>query len=329
VKALDDTLDRIDHAQRKRPFLAFPLAVVKKFGDDKAGYLAALISYYTFFSMVLLLIVFVTILGFVLHGNPDLTNSIKDSVIGQFPVIGKQIKVHSLSGSGVALVFALLGSLWSGLGGVKAAQNAMDSVWNVPQKLRPNFLTSLWRALLMLAVLGVVAIAATILSGIATGGGSFGIALKVAGLIGALALNFAVFLLAFRILTVERLSWGDVLPGAVVAAVAWEALQLLGTYIVGTKLASASATYGALALPVVLLSWLYLGAQVTLYAAEINVVRARKLWPRALRNPPRTEADVMALRRQAKQEERVEPEIVDVRFEQPDDDRGMNRSGGG
>jgi hypothetical protein len=37
----------------------------------------------------------------------------------------------------------------------------------------------------------------------------------------------------------------------------------------------------------------------------------------------------MALRRQAKQEERVEPEIVDVRFEQPDDDRGMNRSGGG
>ena len=329
MKVLDDTLDRIDRVQRRRPFLAFPIAVVKKFGDDRAGYLAALITYYTFFSMFLLLIVFVTILGFVLHGNPKLTSSIEHSILGQFPVIGDQIKVRSLTGSGVALVFALLGTLWSGLGGVKAAQNAMDSVWQVPQKDRPNFLTSLQRSLLMLGVLGVAAVGATVLSGLATGGGNFGIALKVAGLAGALALNFAVFLLAFRILTVAKVSWSDVLPGAVVAAIAWEVLQLAGTYLVGNKLAGASATYGALALPVVMLSWLYLGAQVTLYAAEINVVRARKLWPRALRNPPRTDADVVVLPGEAKQEERVQPETVDMRFEQQVDDRGMNRSGGG
>jgi membrane protein len=97
VKLVDDTLDRVDRAQRSKPFLGFPLAVVKKFGDDKAGYLAALIAYYTFFSMFLLLIVFVTILGFVLHGNPDLTKIIKDSILGQFPVIGKQIRVRSLT----------------------------------------------------------------------------------------------------------------------------------------------------------------------------------------------------------------------------------------
>src|SRR5439155_11322447 len=99
MKAIDDALDRVDRYQRGRRWLAFPLAVVKKFGDDKAGYLAALVAYYTFFSMFLLLIVFVTTLGFVLHGNKQLTDSIAGSVLGQFPVIGHEIKVHSLTGS--------------------------------------------------------------------------------------------------------------------------------------------------------------------------------------------------------------------------------------
>jgi membrane protein len=321
VKLVDDTLDRIDRFQQGHPAVAFPMAVVKKFGDDKAGYLAAIIAYYTFLSMFLLLIVFVTVLGMVLHGNNHLANSIEHSILGQFPVIGNSIKVHSLKGSGVALTVGILGTLYGGLGGVKAAQNAMDTVWDVPQKSRPNFLTSLWRALLMLVVLGVAAVAATVLSGIATGGGSFGVALKIAGLIGALALNFGVFLLAFRILTVARISWADVLPGAVVGAIAWEGLQLAGTYIVGSKISHASQTYGTFAFVVVMLSWLYLGAQITLYAAEINVVRALHLWPRSLRNPPNTEADEIVLRREAKQEERVEPESVDVRFEERDQHR--------
>ena len=140
-------------------------------------------------------------------------------------------------------------------------------------------------------------------------------ALKIAGLVGALALNFGVFLLAFRILTVARISWRDVLPGAIVAAAAWEVLQLAGTYVIGNKISSASQTYGTFAFVIVLLSWLSLGAQITLYAAEINVVRIRHLWPRGLRNPPETDADEMALRREARQEERVPPESVDVRFE--------------
>jgi YihY family inner membrane protein len=297
------------------------MAVVKKFGDDKAGYLAALIAYYGFFSLILLLTVFVTVLGFVLRGNPSFQKSIVHSVLGQFPVIGPKIRVNALRGNGVALAAGLAGMLWSGLGVVKAAQNAMDSVWNVPMKLRPNFITSLWRALVMLVVLGVAAVAATVLSGIATGGGSFGIALKIVGLVAATALNIGVFVLAFRILTVARISWGDVIPGAVLAGVGWEGLQLAGAYIVGNKLSHASQVYGTFGLVIVLLSWLYLGAQVTLYAAEINVVRARHLWPRSLRNPPNTDADEIVLRREARQEERVDPESVDVRFEE----RGQHR----
>ena len=50
--------------------MGFVAAVVKKFGDDQAGQLAALISYYGFVSLFPLMLVFVTILGFVLEDNP-------------------------------------------------------------------------------------------------------------------------------------------------------------------------------------------------------------------------------------------------------------------
>ena len=97
-----------DRAQRKHPVLAVPVAVVKKFGDDQGGGLAALVAYYSFFSLFPLLLVFVTVLGYVLQGNPDLQKSVEKSVLEQFPVIGQQIHVHALTGSATALVIGLV-----------------------------------------------------------------------------------------------------------------------------------------------------------------------------------------------------------------------------
>src|ERR1700760_605724 len=92
-----------DRAQQRRFWLAIPVAVVKKFGDDQAGSLAALIAYYAFFSLFPLLLVFVTVLGFVLQGNPHAQQAVQDSVLSQFPVIGRSIKLHALGGSATAL----------------------------------------------------------------------------------------------------------------------------------------------------------------------------------------------------------------------------------
>jgi hypothetical protein len=51
---------------------------------------------------------------------------------------------------------------------------------------------------------------------------------------------------------------------------------------------------------------------VRLFAAEINVVRRRHLWPRAILQPPLTEADRRALVDYAKQEERRPEERITV-----------------
>ncbi len=135
-------------------------------------------------------------------------------------------------------------------------------------------------------------------------------------------MNFVLFMLSFRILTSENLTWGDVLPGAVVGAVAWTALLALGGYYVSHQLQGASEVYGTFAVVIGLLAWIFIGAQVTLLAAEVNVVRKRGLWPRSLVQPPFTDADVQALTRYAKQEDRRPEERIDVEVEGRRSDAG-------
>jgi YihY family inner membrane protein len=308
---------RADRVQRERTALAIALATIKKFGEDRAGQLAALIAYYGFFSLFPLMLAFVTILGLVLEEDSSLRQQLVDSALAQFPIIGDQIKqnIGSLQGSGLALALGVGGALWAGLGGIKAAQNAMDQVWDVPVKRQPSFPVAILRAVIMLVTLGVFVLLAGFLGGIAAGTEDAPVALRVIGIAGTVVLNVLVFLVAFRVLTVEDVSWGDVWPGAMLAAVLWTILQLLGGYIIGHRLESATQTYGFFAVVIGLLSWLYLGAQVTLLGAELNVVRARRLWPRALDPQDMTPADRRALRELAKVEERREDQVVDVRFE--------------
>ena len=85
-------------------------------------------------------------------------------------------------------------------------------------------------------------------------------------------MNLGLFLLAFMVLTAEPLRPRDVALGAILATVFWETLQLVGTWYVTRGLQRASPTYGVFAVVITLLSWLYLGSQLTLWAAEINVV---------------------------------------------------------
>src|SRR5215218_2482294 len=125
---------RVDRYQRAHGSLGFPVATLKKFGEDRAGHLAALIAYYGFFSLFPLMLVLVTVLGLTLAGNSEFQHRIVDSALAQFPIIGDQIRqnLHALNGTGLALAVGIAGALWAAMAGIKAAQNAMDEIWNVP-----------------------------------------------------------------------------------------------------------------------------------------------------------------------------------------------------
>ena len=235
-------------------------------------------------------------------------------MLHQLPIIGNQIQLHSLKGSVVALIIGLVTSLLAGLGVTGAAQNAMDRVWAVPFKERPNFLQARLRGLGLLAFLGLLFIISTAASGIVSGGFG-GVGDLIVGYVIALVVNFALFFAAFRLMTVSVIPSRDLRVGVIVAGVLWTILQALGGYFIGhvlNKQSDAGKTFG---LVIALLVWLHLGAQVMLYSAEINVVVTRRLWPRSLFGPPEAPADKRTLRALAKVEERSDQQHIDVEFE--------------
>ena len=302
-----------DRLQRRVPALGFPLAVMKKFSDDHAGHLAALIAYYGFFSIFPLLLVLVTVLGYVLQGDQGWYDRIVDSALAQFPVIGDDISVGALRGDTFALVIGLLGAVWAGLGVTVASQRAMDEVWDVPHRRRRNFIGARGRGLLVLVSLGTLNLAITVAVGLIVGGlGSVGV--QASGFALTLLLDVVLFWASFRLLTSREVPLRDLWLGIVLAAVGWAALQTLGGVYVDRVVSRASSTYGFFAIVIGLLSWLYLGGQILLYAAEANVVRVRRLWPRGLFEPV-TAADVQAMRALARTEERTEGARVEVTFE--------------
>jgi inner membrane protein YhjD len=311
-------LRKFDRYQQKHHWLALPLAVVRKFGNDNGGNLAALVAYYAFFSLFPLLLVFVTVLGYVLQGNAGEIQSVESSVRTNFPVVSTYLKFTSLHGSVLALVIGALTSLWSGLGVTAAAQNALDTVWAVPRKNRPNFIQSKLRGAGMLVTIGVLFVIATGASGLVSGGLGSGWVTTVLGLVVSFAANVLVFLVSFRLMTASAIKTSSLLIGVVVAAVVWTVLQSIGGLYVGHVIKHMSPAYASFGFVIALLGWLYLGAQLTLYAAELNVVIDRGLWPRSLFGPPEQDADRETLEALAKVEERHESEEIEVSFRTDD-----------
>ena len=227
-------------------------------------------------------------LGFVLQEESDLGQRIAESAVAQFPVVGDEISgtvsQSRLRGSGLALGVGLGLALWGGLGVAEAAQAAMNGIWNVPRRRYPNFFLRRLRGLAWLVILGGGLLLASVVSGFAAAADTSWSG--PAGVAASTLVNMLLFLVGFRVLTVRNVSLRTLLPGAVLAALAWALLQWLGGWYVDRQLSRASATYGAFALVIGLLSWLYLASTVTLLAAELNVVRNRRLWPRSLAPPP-------------------------------------------
>lgn len=287
-------MDKVDNLQQSRPWLAVPVATWKKFSDNQAGNLAALIAYYAFASLFPLLLVAYTILDIIAMNNPTLADRLK-SALQQYPVIGThlgQTASQGLNRTGIALVIGILLTLYAGRGVGTAMQNAMNTVWGVPRYKRPAFPKNLLRSLGLIAVLGPGEIITIALSTIAGGTGHLGsIGAKIAAFAISLLLNIVLFWLGFRIATSKEVDGKAFRLGAVLAAIAWQILQFIGGTIVGHATNSA---YGVFGVVIGLLAWLYLQAQITLYVVELDVVRTQRLWPRSLAPPPLTHADLRA-----------------------------------
>src|SRR5260370_4008054 len=291
MKAIEHAIRRVDAAQQRHQAPAFVFGVIKKYGDDNGGVLAASLAHSGFVSLFPLLLVLVTILGLIASGDPSLRHEALNAVAKQVPLIGRQLpgNVHQLRRSSVVgLVAGLLALTWGTTGLAQAGLVTMAQVWNLPGPARPGYLQRLGRAGLFLAVLGLGVIVTTLLTSVDAYGHN-ATAIVVLGEAFAVAANIGMYFIGFRVLTPKGVPARKLVPGAVAGGVAWTVLQAIGAYLVHHFLRSASV-YGVFATVLGLLAWSYLGVEITVYAAETNVVLARRLWPRSILQPPLTQA---------------------------------------
>lgn len=316
MNPVERTLRWVDRFQQDTPPLAFAFGVIKKFGDDHAGSQAALIAYYGFLSLFPLLLVLITILGLVV--TPGTEHRVVHSTLAQFPIVGNQLTshngIHALKRSSVVgLIVGLIGTLWGGLGVTQAAQRAMAEVWNVPEVARPGFFPRLLRSLAFLGVLGINVVVMTFVASAASFGSHL-VWFRIGSVALTVVIDVALYVVAFRLLTPAAVRTRALVPGAVLAGVAWAALQQVGGYLVANQLKHSSQVYGYFASVLGLIGFIYLASQITLYAAELSVVWERRLWPRSIIQPPLTDADVRTFTYLAEQGERRPEQRVEVEY---------------
>ena len=304
----------VDGFQRRIRWVGVPYAVQKKFGDDNANLVAVALAWYGFTAIFPLLLVVVTLFGFI--GRASIGTGLVNT-LHEFPVIGSSFNPQSstsLHGSTIGLIIGLLGLIYGAQGVTQTAQLAMATVWNIPQDQRTGFLPRLGRSIAGLITIGGAFLINAFVSGYLTGGTS-DYAIRIPIIAGLLVVNAALYFATFALLTAKVIGPRGLLPGAVVGGVAFTALITVGAGLVTHQLKHTSETYGTFGTVIGIVAFLLLLAKLSLYAAELNPVLSRNLYPRALPlGGEPTEADLRVLSQLVHQEKRREDQAIGVGF---------------
>jgi uncharacterized BrkB/YihY/UPF0761 family membrane protein len=315
MKGLKRFVQALDGWQRRTRPVGIGYAVIRKFGDDDANLWVVALAWYGFTAIYPLLLIVVTIFGFI--GVASLGHGVV-TTLHQFPVIGTEFNPargsSNLHGSVFGLVIGVVGLLYGAQGVTQTAEQAMARVWNVPPVKLPGFVPRLLRSLGGLGIIAGTFVANAFVASFITAHGRPLLIQVVLDLV-MMGANIAFYFLAFWALTPRFERRRDLLPGAVLGGVAFTILTTAGTGLLEHQLRNTSNTYGAFASVIGVVTYLLLLAKLSLYAAELNPVCSRHLWPRALPTMPPTPADNEVLRALAHEERRRPDQHIGVGFE--------------
>jgi len=322
MNPVERAIRRIDATQRRFTPTAFVFGVIKKYGDDNGGVLVSNLAYSSFVSIFPLLLILYAILGLIAAADPSFRESAanaKNAVADQIPLLGQTLAsnvdtAHLQNSSTIGLIVGLLVLIYGVTGLAQAGLFTMEQVWNLPGPARPGYVQRLGRALLFLCLLGGGVIVTTGLAGLTNSLHDKSSWFHILIYVVTAAFSAGMYLGAFRALTPKGVPTRSLLPGAITGGILWTVLQVLGTWLVHRFLHS-NSVYGVFATVLGLLAWIYLAIEITVYSAEINVVLARRLWPRSIVQPPLTEADRASMALQALQNQRRPEQHIEVTFD--------------
>jgi membrane protein len=281
-----------------KEFVTVAKATVKELGKDEVGNMAAVLTYYTFFSIFPILLLAISfasmflkpqdatdfVFGNVMKVAPGFVNLLQDAMTEAF-------KDRNRTGWIALVGFATL--IWSATGAFSALDKAINRAWEaekvssfIVSKL-VSFAMLVGLALLFLvSVLASSALAATrsitsaVAGGDVPGSQIFWWAANVAV---SLAIIFLAFAMTYRFLPRCDVNLRDVWPAALLAAIAWTIVKELFALYLGSSIANYSATYGTLGTVFALLTWIYLSSFIIMLGAEFSseTARVRRLRPKA------------------------------------------------
>ena len=252
---------------RRWPWLGKVVRVQERFSEVHGTQMAAAVTLNAFLSIFPLLVVAIAGVGWASGAVADLPGEVIERLAlkgNAAELVTGAIDAAERSRRAASVV-GLLGLLWSGMGLVAALQFAFDSVWQVAGRgLKDKLYGLAW-------LLGATAILL----------GSFSLYTVLRLLpgpaapvlvLGSLAVDTALCLWSFKVLTNRQVGWRAFLPGALLGAVALEALKAVGGVIVPRVVASSSALYGSIGVVFAILIWLLVFGRLVVLAAVVNVV---------------------------------------------------------
>jgi membrane protein len=278
---------------RDKPWVRSALASWERLRVTNGNLYAAAITYFTLLALFPLLLLAASIAGFVLHANPDTLQTLFDKLSRQAPgQVGSTLhdSIEAAINARASLgVIGLVGVLLTGLGWIGNLRTAMDAVWETaPPKENPikqrltNLAILAGLGLAGLVSLGLTALWSAFSSDVLAWLGlddvpGMGTLLGFVGVLVALLADSVIF---FLVLT--RLPRAEVPPragarAAVLAAVGFEILKIVGTYTVAST--ATSPTAGPFAGLLAVLIWVQLVARWTLFCAAWTAERVLQAVP--------------------------------------------------
>ena len=285
-RMVDTLLTDVDRYQRKHHTTAFLFAIFKKYNDDEAGHKAALLAYYGFLALFPLLLVLASIVTMLVQNNHQLGERVTAGAVTYFPVVGHDLQrsINGLHKSGVVLAAGILLTLFGARGIADVFRNSLDHLWHVPYVQRTSFPRSLFKSMALILVGGFGATLAPLVSSIVLAFGR-GLVFRIIGVAFATLILFWTLIFMIKVGSSVSRQFGEIAAGALVATLSIEVLQSVGGFLMTRELQHLDSVYGTFAIVLGLIFWIYLQAQVLLYALEVDVVRDKRLWPRSLHGP--------------------------------------------
>ena len=285
--------NRLDTFQQHHKPFDFVYAVIKKYGEDRAGQWAALLTYYGFLSLFPLLLVATSITDILAEHNAHLRARLLADITSYFPIVGNQLQadIHSSHRTGIALVIGLLFTIYGTRGIADAIRNTLDGAWGIARRKRSDFRQGTMKSFGLLLGAGVGLLVTTVLASYATAVLGRSLVFRSIPIAINAVLLYQICMFVFLVGASQRRVRRDLRLGAVATVVGVLILQVIGGYLITHQLHNLSGFYGQFALVLAILFWIYLQAQVFTYAIEINVVHTFKLWPRSFDSKPVTLGD--------------------------------------